>query len=246
MLEKLKEQVNISNPDKVNVNDVERWVSALAGGALTTLGVRRRDHMSGPILALLGAALVKRGLTGHCDVYQALGLSSSHSTPRSPGASVDGSRAVRVDESVTIHLPRATVYKFWRNFENFPGFMEHLQSVTETSEKQSHWVAKAPLGRTIEWDAEIINDVPNDRIGWRSLPGSDVMHAGSVRFKEAPNGSTIVDVTVEYEVPGGVIADTMARLLGQAPSQQIRKDLESFKALMESGEVTTVAKPIQG
>ena len=121
--------------------------------------------------------------------------------------------------------------------------MRHLESVKEIDNKHSHWVAKAPAGRSVQWKAEIINEKENELIGWRSLPGSDVDNAGSVRFKAAPDSQgTIVQVALQYNPPGGVVGAMFARLFGEEPSQQISEDLQRLKALLETGAVPAEAR----
>ena len=143
-----------------------------------------------------------------------------------------------VRKSVTILQPRERLYEFWRDFENLPRFMQHLEHVEDLGGGRSHWVAKAPLGRTVEWDAETIEDVPNKLIAWRSLPGSDVQNSGSVRFKDAPGdrGTEIV-VEIQYDVPGGSFGAALARLFAEDPGAQLRDDLRRFKQVVEAGEV---------
>ena len=118
--------------------------------------------------------------------------------------------------------------------------MTHLESVHVTGEGRSHWVAKAPGGTTVEWDAEITDDQPNRRIAWRSVEGADVQNAGSVRFEPAPGGrGTVVNVELRYSPPGGAAGVAIATLLGREPGQQIQDDLRRFKQMMEIGEVVT-------
>jgi uncharacterized membrane protein len=141
-------------------------------------------------------------------------------------------------KTVTINRPPEELYEFWHNFENLPRFMSHLESVRVLDEKRSHWVAKAPLGTTVEWDAEIIEDRPNEFIAWRSLEGADVDNSGSVRFNRAPaDRGTEVRVELEYNPPGGALGAGVAKILGEAPEQQIKDDLYRFKQLTETGEV---------
>ena len=149
-------------------------------------------------------------------------------------AQLGGSRGIHVEASVTIGRPVSELYRFWRNFENLPTFMEHLESVSQREEGVSHWVAKGPAGMKVEWDARIINDVQNKVIGWQSLTGSTVSTAGSVNFDEEPGG-TRVTVHLQYHPPGGTLGAAVARLFGEEPNQTIREDLDRFKQLMERG-----------
>jgi len=154
---------------------------------------------------------------------------------------------VNVTKSVTINRARETVYAFWRDFSNLGHFMSHVQSVTSTSQTRSHWVVAAPAGRTVEWDAEIVEDRPNERIVWRSVEGSDIRHQGSVRFDDAPTDrGTEVHVSLRYEPPAGQAGATIAKLFGEEPTQQITDDLRRFKQVMETGEVVRSEGSLEG
>ncbi|MBV9210105.1 MAG: SRPBCC family protein, partial [Acidobacteria bacterium] len=145
---------------------------------------------------------------------------------------------VQVKKSITINRSAEELYEFWRDFENLPRFMKHLESVRVTGERTSHWTAKAPGGTSVEWDAVIVDEQAGKFITWRSVEGSDVDNAGSVRFERAPGGrGTIVKVELDYDPPGGVIGKTVAKLFGEEPAQQIYDDLRCFKQVMELGEV---------
>lgn len=140
--------------------------------------------------------------------------------------------------ALTINRPPEAVYRHWRNFSNLPQFMYHLESVETTGEKQSHWKAKAPAGTTVEWDAEIVEDIPDRLIAWRSLDGATVPNSGSVRFTPAPKGQgTEVLVELEYSPPGGGLGVVVAKLFGEEPTQQMKDDLRRFKQVLETGEV---------
>ena len=145
---------------------------------------------------------------------------------------------IHVRRSVTVDRGREEVYAFWRDFENLPRFMEHLESVRITDGDRSHWTARAPAGRTVEWDAELTEDVPGERIAWRSLPGADVPNRGVVRFVPAPaDRGTEVHVELEYDPPAGRLGATVAKLFGEEPSIQVAADLRRFKQVLETGEV---------
>jgi len=218
----------------VNVGQTERWISALGGGALALYGVTR-GSLGGIALALVGAALVQRGYSGHCNLYEAMGYSTGGDALRnSENVSVPAERGTKVEKSVTINRPASELYGFWRNFENLPRFMNHLESVRSIGGERTHWVAKAPAGTTVEWDAEVYNEKVNELIAWRTLEGSQVSSAGSVRFEEAPNGGTEVRVSLKYDPPGGKLGALVARLFGENPERQIEEDLGRFKELMES------------
>lgn len=143
-----------------------------------------------------------------------------------------------VARSVTIRQPVESVYGFWRNFENLPRFMAHLESVRVTGERESHWVAKGPAGTTVEWDAETLEDRPHELIVWRSLPGASVPNSGQVRFQRAAgNRGTEVHVELRYDPPAGKLGALVAKLFGEEPSQQVAGDLRRLKQVLETGEV---------
>jgi uncharacterized membrane protein len=224
--------------DGRNISDAERWGSMAAGLGLVTYGLSRR-RSSGWVLAGLGAWLFQRGISGHCQTYELLGLNTA-GTGEDTRRALGGSAGVMVEESVTINQPIELLYRFWRNLENLPRFMRHLDSVERITDTLSRWRAKGPGGTTVEWNAEIINEVPNQVIGWRSIEGSDVVSAGSVNFDDAgPGRGTRVRVRLQYSPPGGKVGAAVARLLGRDPGSEIREDLRQFKQIVEGGEVPT-------
>jgi uncharacterized membrane protein len=224
----------------INVNNPERWFSVVAGAALAAYGLTRRS-IAGLVLAGVGGGLVWRGATGHCHVYEAMGLSSAPAGD--DNVSVPYGRGIRVEKSVTINRAPEELYRFWRNFENLPRFMSHLKSVAVLDEKRSHWVAKGPAGSEAEWDAEIINEVPNELIGWRSVDGSQINNAGSVHFtRTIANRGTEVKVILRYDPPGGVLGAIVAKLFGEDPARQVQEDLRTLKQILETGERSTAAR----
>ncbi len=145
-----------------------------------------------------------------------------------------------VAKSITINSSPETLYRFWRNLENFPRFMRHLIEVKSTGERTSHWIATAPAGTRVEWDAEIVEDEANSRIAWRTLPDSKVEHEGVVSFEAAPGGrGTIVRVSMSYVPPAGKVGVHVAKLFGEEPNAQIDSDLRCMKQLIETGEIAT-------
>lgn len=140
--------------------------------------------------------------------------------------------------AITINASANAVYEYWRDFERLPTFMYHLESVQTTGDRESHWAAKAPAGRTVEWDAEITEDLPEERIAWRSLDGASVESSGWVRFKAAPGGQgTEVHVELTYSPPGGALGSLVAKLFGEEPGQQVSDDLRRLKQVLETGEI---------
>jgi len=228
-----------------NLSEFERWASIAAGTSLAIYGFTRLKR-NGWLFATLGGALLRRGVTAHCDVYEALGV-NTYGVANDTRAALSGPRGTHVLESVTINRPVAELYRFWRNLENLPRFMRHLQSVTRVTDTISHWKANGPAGTTVEWDAEIHNEVPNKVIGWRSLENSDVVSAGSVNFDEAADGrGTRVTVHLQYSPPGGRVGASIAKLFGRDAETEIREDLRRFKQLVEAGEVATTAGQPRG
>lgn len=224
----------------INVNDNERQLSIVGGGLLTVYGLSRLSFF-GFGLAAVGASFVYRGLSGHSSVYSALDMSTADGNPNgNPNATVKGSQAIKVKKSITIDRPAEALFTFWRNFENLPRFMNHLESVKVTGSKTSHWIAKAPAGTKVEWDAEIFNEKENELIAWRSLEGADVPNAGSVRFKEAPGGrGTEIIVEIDYQPPAGTLGMVVAKLFGEEPNQQVQEGLRQLKQIIEAGESPT-------
>jgi uncharacterized membrane protein len=209
----------------------------VGGGALTILGITK-GGLGGLVLAVLGGSLVWRGVSGHCNVYEALGINTSKH--KNHPAGVEHSQGIKVEKSVMINKAPEELYRYWRNFENLPRFMNHLEAVRVIDDKRSHWIAKAPLGTTVEWEAEIINEKENELIAWCSVADSSVPNAGSVRFEKKPNASeTLVKVAINYEPPGGTLGATIAKIFGEEPEQQIEDDLRRFKQVMEAGETAS-------
>ena len=223
-------------PGTTNVGDPERWISVVTGVALAAYGVTRRS-LSGLLLATVGGGLVWRGASGRCPVYETLGLTSASDEESGSNVSVPYGKGVRVEKSVTVNATPEQLFKFWRNFENLPRFMSHLQSVNVIDNKRSHWKTKGPAGTDVEWDAEVINEVPNELIGWRSVENAEVNHAGSVHFTPATGGrGTEVKVILRYDPPGGVMGAAVAKLFHEDPAHQVQEDLRVFKQILETGE----------
>jgi len=228
----------LGRTNNADVGTVERGVSAAGGTALKLFGLSRRSPL-GVALAGLGGYLIYRGATGRCQVYSALGINTARSNA-GPRAVVQHKEGVKVTRSVTVNRPPAELYRFWRDFRNLPRMMSHLEAVSVIDDKRSHWVARAPAGRTVEWDAEIITERENELIGWRSLDGAEIANAGSVNFRPAPGGrGTEVRVELVYDPPLGPAGAALASLFQEEPSQQVREDLRHFKQMVEAGEIPT-------
>jgi uncharacterized membrane protein len=220
---------------RVNVGRIERLISGVAGAALLLLALRQKRRRRW--LLPLGGGLLGRAISGRCPVNQAIGRNSAEREDRiSPLASLGAGEGIRVEQEIAVQRPREELFRFWRDLENLPRFMDHLESVTVLDPRRSHWVAKGPAGTRVEWDAEIHNEIGNELIAWRSLPGSNVEHAGSVHFSPT-DGGTRVRVVLRYDPPAGGLGAGVARLFGEEPSQQVADDLRRFKQVMEAQEV---------
>lgn len=217
----------------INVGQKERWASLAIGSALLFFGLKQRSKPLGIGLTVAAGEMLYRGSTGHCPVYTALDVTTAD-------AGDVGNVGIRVEKSITINKSAAELYQFWRNLENLPQFMEHLVSVQRLDNVRSHWVAKAPMGKQVSWNAEIINDVENRLIAWKSLPNADVDNVGSVNFEELSGGrGTVVRVLLEYSPPAGVLGATVAKLFHEDPAHQVEEDLRRLKRKIETGEIAT-------
>jgi uncharacterized membrane protein len=219
---------------------MEQVVPILGGGALILFGLSRR-HPVGLLPAIIGGAMIVRGVTLRRPSEETGGTATAGAArPSRPGIDLPFQGPIHVEKTVTINRSPEDLYQFWRNFENLPRFMRHLESVQVLDQGRSHWVAKAPAGQSVEWDAEITEDHPGTGIAWRALPESQVVNAGAVLFTPGPRGrGTEVRVTLDYQPPGGGVGALVARLFGEEPSQQVMDDLRHFKQIMEAGEIPT-------
>lgn len=217
---------------------LERWAALAAAAAVVGYGVSRRSW-PGLLMAAGAAPLAYRGATGRWPA----GLESLVGSSGDTREALSGSRGINVHESVRLECPVDDVYRFWSHLENLPTFMENLLAVTDLGGGRSHWVARGPAGLRVEWDAEIINQIQNKVLAWRSLPGGDVVSAGSVTFAPArgDHGGTQLTVTLQYEPPAGKFGQLVASAFGREPSQTIREDLRRLKQLLEAGEIAKAA-----
>jgi len=235
------------HPRRINVGHQERNVS-LAAGAIVSVQGLSRGTLAGLLESAVGGYLVCRGATGKCAVYDALGLDTYHRDGRGAADPI-AEEGVRVEQSMLVGKPAEELYKFWHDFENLPRIMTHLAAVRRTGDGRTHWVAQVPklAGMKVEWDAEVTADEPNRRIGWRSLPGSQVDTFGEVRFEKAPGErGTFVHVVMSYVPPAGKLGHAIAWLLNETPQQKMRDDLRNFKRIMEVGEILTVVGQPRG
>jgi uncharacterized membrane protein len=219
------------------------WLWARVGGDaldIATLGAALDDRGTDRkrlLMAIGGVAAVAAA-----DIYCATRLGRGRQAARrqlsSTRARSRAANEIQFRKVFTINRQPDVVYGFWRKLENLPRFMKHLESVEVIDERRSHWRAKAPAGMTVEWDAEIVDDRPNERIAWRSLEGARVPNRGAVRFKLAPGArGTELDVEIDYTAPGGRLGSLVAKLFGEEPEQQVDEDLRRLKQVLEAGEV---------
>jgi uncharacterized membrane protein len=213
---------------------------ASLGVAIAHRGGRRRRRLVGVTGAVVGITVV--------DLLTAVQATRAREIGSVPAAR--GSRKARrarkarkggsmeLTATTTIRKPAPEVYAFWRDLENLPTFMAHLDEVRATGDRTSHWVAGAPFGKNVEWDAEIVDETPGEKIGWRSTGDADVPNAGTVWFVPAPDGvSTEVHVVLTYDIPGGAVGKAVAKYFGEEPHQQLDDDLRRLKQVLETGEV---------
>ena len=216
------------------------WLwSRVAGDAmdLALLGAAMRDADDDEMVRLTSATVSVIGVTA-LDVYAARAASTRE--PRSAPGALRRDGSVRVEHTMVVNRPASECYAMWRDVENLPRFMKHLESVERRDGNRSHWVAKGPAGMSVEWDAEVTRDETDALISWRSLEGSEVQNSGAVRFTPATGGrGTLVAVTLQYEPPAGALGMTIAKLFGEEPNLQVREDLRRFKRLLETGEIPT-------
>jgi uncharacterized membrane protein len=152
--------------------------------------------------------------------------------------SVPHDEGIRVDKAITIKRPVSDVYAFWRQLDNLPLFMRHINSIIMEDDLHSHWEVKSIGGKILKWDAEIIQQRENEMMSWRSAPGADVDNAGSVWFTPLPGGQgTLVRVELKYVPPAGHAGALLAKVLGRDPDAQIEEDLNRLKTLLETGQL---------
>jgi uncharacterized membrane protein len=198
------------------------WSALIGGGAIALLGLSRRSK-AGIAVAASGGLLAYLG------------------------AQAGTQREIIARSSMLVNCSLEEAYRFWRNFENLPQFMRHLHSVAVLDGNRSRWIANGPLGTRIEWEAEIVDDRPNEVIAWRSLPESEILVDGIVKFSTATgNRGTLITPIITYTPPAGAIGHAVAKLLSKDPSFLMRQDLRRFKALIETGEIPTTEGQTHG
>lgn len=211
------------------------WVMSRVGGDMMDLALLAAAMTSdrNDRGRLAGATAAVAGVTA-LDMWCSQQLVGS---PRLTSRAMQHDGSVLIVKTIAVNRSQGEVYAFWRDFSNLPQFMDHLESVRVLDDRRSHWVAKAPAGRTVEWEAEITDEQPERRIAWRSTEKADVENSGSVQFSPGPGGmGTLVRVELEYQPPAGIAGMIAAKLFGEEPEQQVAEDLRRFKQVMETGE----------
>ena len=226
----------LSHDLRMNVPDGERFATGLLGAALAAAAFSRHG-LSRWALLIAGGALFRRALTGHCDLYASLDIDRRHDYLPQRERPTSGGH--RVEAAVEIDCPAETLFRFWRNLEQLPRVMRHVRSVKELDQRRSHWTVAGPLGKAVEWDAEIINEQEGRMIAWQSLPGSHISSAGSVWFEAVDQTRTRVKVAFEYNPPAGELGALVSSLLGASPERELRDDLARFKTYAE-GELQSL------
>jgi len=229
-----------------NVGPLERAVSIFAAGFLTQRCFKTKG-VAGVALALGAGELMRRGVTGHC---YARGYAKACAMGEAPAASqpvIAYQAGEIIEDVVTVRRSSQDLYSFWRKLSNLPQFMERVEEVKEIDGVRSHWMMRGPAGYRLEWEAEVFRDEPNELIAWRTVGNADIVSVGSVTFKpRAGNRGTEVRVKLQYDPPGGKAVSTLARLLGNAPAFEVRRDLMQFRQLMESGELISTQGQTSG
>ena len=157
---------------------------------------------------------------------------------------IDGKGHAITARAVTINKPAAELYAYWRDFANLPSFMDNVVSITPFGGDRTHWIVKAPGGKTVEWDARVTEERSGELIAWTSEPGADVENSGRIEFRDAGARGTVVTATIAYDPPGGAVGKLIAKMFQREPAIQARRDLRRFKQLMETGEIATSSRTI--
>lgn len=219
-----------------NIGTWERMASIAAGVGVLTLGTRRGGRM-GRMATTAGAGLVARGITGYCPGHA---MARRRRRQRDTRLALGGRRGAFVREGVTIKAPSEVLYAMWRDPANLQGIVPAVESVEHLDDRRARWVTRGPGGVMTQWNADVINDVPGRLIGWRSFPGADVAHAGSVTFRPRLPDETEVTITMQCEVSAGRVGLTLAGIFGGSPRATVRSALRRWKQLLETGELPTV------
>ncbi|MFM7023106.1 MAG: SRPBCC family protein [Flavobacteriales bacterium] len=220
---------NIENKNSnVNIGELNRAISAEFGTALLTAGISNLNKLTtGSLLSTLtDSYLLYRSISGHCHITQALELKY---------------KPVQIQESIYVDSPREEVYKAWRNLQNLPLFMKHLEEVREIDTKRSIWKANFQGLPTIEWKAEILDEIEGKLLTWQSDKDSMIHNSGRVSLFDAPIGrGTEIHVKIVHMPPAGTAGTAVARVFNNLFERLIREDVLKFKLLMETLQFSIV------
>lgn len=206
----------------MNVGDVERVVSGLAGGALVVWGLRRRS-LAGLIVAAAGGEMIRRGISGHCAVYEWLGRNAAQSGP------------IEIESAVTIDRPATELHRAWCNPDTLSRVMGDFADVHSVGEKRWHWNAHGPADKGLEWESEITEENEGRLLRWRSVGDAAIPNDGEVRFHEAPQGlGTEVRLSMRFDPPGGALGRAAVKMLGPTPQRFASRALHRFRNIVES------------
>ena len=223
-----------------NVVGPEKWISIIGGGVLATYGMKR-GGLRGVAASLIGANLIARGVTGHSPGKRAI-LPSG--TEKAIAKQEGWTFAAPVSRAVSINKPPEEVYAFFRDFNNLPSFMTDIARIDVIDDKRSHWVVKAPAGRTVEWDSTVTEEDVGERFAYQSEEGGDINNKGVLEFRPGAGGKgTALHVTLVFEPPFGVAGRAIAALFMKDPAIQLRENLVRLKMLLETGEIATSKAP---
>lgn len=216
-------RANLSEWQQQNWSPATRLISGVGGSLLTLYGLKRKG-LSKPLLSTAGLLLTTRSMT-NMDTKSLLGLGTAEN-------------GFKIRKAININAPIDEVYQFWRDFEHFKLFMDHVKEITVQGDV-STWRVSGPAGTAIEFQSHITNDIPNQSISWETLPDSPVKHAGFVRFDQIRDGGTRVSVQMEYLPPAGALGHAVAELFGVDPRQAMNEDLIRLKSLLEEGKTSS-------
>lgn len=226
-----------------NISQQEKLLS-LGGGALLSLLSFGSGGAKGLLGLGIGASLVYRGVTGHCHLYDMLGVSTAE---RGPATAVPAQLGTHFETALNVQASPEQLYGYFEDLKRLPDVMEHVKSVNVQPDGRTEWVAVDPFGRELRWETELVNQEANSLIAWKSVPGGDLETAGSIRLKRLPHDrGTAMVVTLKYNPPGGKAGELASWLTGHSFQHQIQEDLRRLKRAVESGEIATTEDQPQG
>lgn len=229
---------------QTNIGRRERWISTLAGAALATYGATRLPERKRAAIAwtAAGGVLIARGASGHSPLYRALGI---HTLGRCRQHAADQDVTI-IEEAVIVNRPAADLYRYWRDLDRIPELVPEVDSVHQIDARRSRWRLRGPFGWKTRWDAEIVDQIPDELIRWRARNGSS-MREGTVQFHRlGGDRGTEVRVELRYPSPGGPIGPALAWMADRRSSTRVHGALRRFKQITEAGEVATTGTQPRG